>query len=789
MSRKANLLVGVFLLSYVALFWGIISPTSSYVKAVGLLPLAGLAWLQFRRRGKSAFTFGPVTILLFAMVVYSALLLFVAPLPQYSLESVLLAVLLFLVFAMTGLILLDPDSVSGWEDALIWGISIFALVEMIAVPLFYLGWVETGGQLFPLPPVGLRLPGALLGGPNHIAALINLIIPLMLVKALAAPRTTPKISWVAAGLFYLTVEYYTSSRAGWISGLAAILVVATLFYLPRFRKIISGQKNKFSFSVGNQTKVAIALGITLMVAIAILFSRQVQVTPGHRGLLSGRPLIWSNAINIWARSPLLGSGLDSFPVFYVEEIQAPPGWLPNQAHNLLLQLGVETGLAGLALVSALALFVARAFLRAWRLGSRRLQQRARLASYAGVGAAVLVNGLADYAFDNALYAVAVLIILGLILAQDPQRQSKGGNKFILPTLIAIGILLLTFGSWYDEQGRAEFQDGLASWSRGEQQPGKDQICSAAATAPGRSFYNFQCAMAGAYLAYLEDDFKLWGDAEISLLAGLEKDHYWSVHDANLANVYWYMDESDEALLFAERALAAAPKNALFAFNLGMMQEKLGDRDSAQQNFVVAIQNDPWMAISPYFLESDLPKYVWDQIDLADTEETDLLKVEAYWALQSEDFQMATAKLEAAQSGRRADAEIYALTALLYQHQREADLAWTYAQTAVFLDGETPRVLAWAAAVAEQQGRTDQAREWRERAFRNWALSLTFSKDFYVSVYHRSFLPFDLAPGFYRPDATKEMVNGFVWLAEYYDSQGMHMQAEEIDFWLQASSLK
>ncbi len=788
-TRTANFVAGAFLLVYVALLWGTLAPTSLYIKAMGLLPLAGWAFFNTRRNGFSSRLYAPQSLIPFGFVIYLAGLLYVTPLAIYSLEGVLVSLLLFFVFLLVALSLVNANAFVGWENALLFTITFFALVELIPVLLFYARWLEISGSIFSVSPIGMRLPGVLLGGPNHVAAFVNLIIPLALVRGLRASGSWQKGGWIALGIFFLSVAYYTSSRAGWISGIAAIGVTLFLYFIPQLRQIATKPKRILTVIQKPKTKYLILLGAVASVLLVVLFTRQAQNTPGHRGLLSGRQDIWAGAVDIWGRSPVVGNGVDSFPVFYAQKIGAPPGWLPPQAHNLWLQLGAETGAVGLALTAAFVVMAVRVFLRAWRSNATNLTQRARLASYAGASAAILAHGFADYLFRNPLYSVCALILLSLIFGHESVSRRAGKSNVIPLVLLLVGVVLFLSGASYVEKGRSEFQQGLQLWAGGDLHSGSEKICLASELAQTQSFYDFQCGLSEAYLAYMQRDPSNVDIAVEVAQNGLRHDPYWPLHWANLGAMQLQLGDSQAAVRSFETAMDAAPRNALFALNLGVLFDEMGKAESSHQNLVSALESDPWISISPYFSDSPILQNAWEDIDLSKLDAIELNKLEAYQALAEGDLDLAEDHLVTAQAASRADAEFYALWAMLLEGQGEFERAWISARTAVFLDGESPRVLAWAALVAENLGKLNDARIWRERAFTAWALSPTFSRDYYITVYHRSFLPFDLIPGFLRPDCTKEMRDGFIWLANYYENQGLDSNSEEIVFWLQSSGLE
>ncbi|MFW6164514.1 MAG: tetratricopeptide repeat protein, partial [Planctomycetota bacterium] len=70
---------------------------------------------------------------------------------------------------------------------------------------------------------------------------------------------------------------------------------------------------------------------------------------------------------------------------------------------------------------------------------------------------------------------------------------------------------------------------------------------------------------------------------------------YALNAANLSALLWQADESDEAVTWMERAVELAPRSSLFALNMGLLYEKLGQEDSAARHYAAALDHAPHWA--------------------------------------------------------------------------------------------------------------------------------------------------------------------------------------------------
>jgi len=210
----------------------------------------------------------------------------------------------------------------------------------------------------------------------------------------------------------------TWSRGAWLGAAAGLAVVLILG--PR-------QGRRLGLLV-----VVATLLVTIPLAAPRLrwhLERILDLAP-TQGPFS-RVAVWRIGARVFAERPLLGSGLSTFGFMYERHRSDANGpEIAPSAHNLLLNVAAELGVAGLAAVALLIGAGLRAMLR-WRArhppGDRQ-RQTATLALAAAV--ALLVHQLVDGTIMFMAVAVGLFALLGLAAAgeaggDDPHRGVGG----------------------------------------------------------------------------------------------------------------------------------------------------------------------------------------------------------------------------------------------------------------------------------------------------------------------------------------------------------------------------
>jgi O-antigen ligase len=151
----------------------------------------------------------------------------------------------------------------------------------------------------------------------------------------------------------LSIILMTQSRSGWAITSMYLVFVATLRILGRF-----GRKDLLPLA-GSLFAAAAAVAL-VVIQYPSLFLSLIS----RSASLSGRAQIWKAASASILRHPVLGYGFDAFWSRMQGEasrVFAAAGWMVTGAHNGFLNVGLELGFVGLALVAAV---LVQAFRRA-----------------------------------------------------------------------------------------------------------------------------------------------------------------------------------------------------------------------------------------------------------------------------------------------------------------------------------------------------------------------------------------------------------------------------------------
>ena len=204
----------------------------------------------------------------------------------------------------------------------------------------------------------------------------------------------------------------------------------------------------------------------------LLLDEQDSTPAGIAGdSLQARRLIWQGAWRMWRETPWRGWGLYRFRLIY-PRFQADADQSAGQyAHNDYLQLLLEIGIPGLALVLLSMGLIAWRGWRMLRSPGVSESRRVEIAGLLAAMAAICVHSLLSYDF----YILPVLLVLGLITGRFIDRVSAG-DSIPLPVMttrpgpvrrlviILLSAVLLALAvpagmAWYTEQGRTALARG------------------------------------------------------------------------------------------------------------------------------------------------------------------------------------------------------------------------------------------------------------------------------------------------------------------------------------------
>lgn len=250
---------------------------------------------------------------------------------------------------------------------------------------------------------------------NHNSAadvlLIGMVASAVVVRGLIELRRSSGTGLnrlAAAGgiiLFFSVSIFLTASRAG-----AALLPLAWVGVLaviqPRLR-----------LSRGQAITAGLATAATAIVGGLLLARNGVVGSVVARYSFEGefRPELWRDAVFVLRQYLPFGSGMGSFvPVFISgERLEVVDATLPNRAHNDYLELLIEAGVFGAAVLSLVSSMLARRFWVAMRQDAGMVRCHAIFAATAL--AIIAAHSFVDYPLRSISLACIAAVAAGLLM--------------------------------------------------------------------------------------------------------------------------------------------------------------------------------------------------------------------------------------------------------------------------------------------------------------------------------------------------------------------------------------
>ncbi len=578
---------------------------------LALVAVIGGLWLAWRTVRKRPF---PITrldlpILIFVCVASVASLTSADPRRSaMGLVEVLLAGLVF--FFLVDLIR------GGLPGELLEKIVLFTSIPLLLFGglqmfLWYRDWVAIDHWVHLIPPVSQRI-SAFLGRPNEVAAYLNLLLPLLAVRALRSGSKAKAAGWLG---WFLIVEielFFTSSRGGWLAR-AVMLGCLGLLLLWEYRKSI---RSWWTYLITHPGWLAI-IGLFAAVELGLDFSffgwqTHSTTSAGTGGIdPSARSYIWNVAIDTFRSHPILGNGPFTLSTEFLRTYSVPPTEFFGTAHNLLLNVAAETGMFGLAALLWLAVSLVFLFYKRWVPASRveRIGIAALVAALIGQGAHAML--------DTVILVPAIGLILvayiAILAAGDPVQARSIIHQRLGSGLLIIGCLGLFAGMGFHVLTYRVAFAGAEASMRGDWTTTAARFDQSTQMDPTNAFDWFQAGYAHGILALAEDgslkDAQNIGSALADYQQGIKIEPVYATNWANLSVLEWANGNRKEALAAMQRAVERANNQPSFSLTLGQMLEEDGQLDQAGQAYENVLRVTPDWG-SAYFFRATPYRVQW-----------------------------------------------------------------------------------------------------------------------------------------------------------------------------------
>ena len=290
-------------------------------------------------------------------------------------------------------------------------VAMFALVQGLA-PNGKLYWYRT------------PLSGGWIYGPyvnhNHYAGLMEMLVPIPLVISLFHYVTHSRRALAAGVAAVMATTIFLSGSRGGMLALAVQMAVLVSLLIRRQKGL----------------KIALALGFFLILVAGLLTwlgggaltARLSSLRANAHPELSEnlRLQVDRDGVKMFERKPVLGWGLGVFPTVYPKYRSFYTNVFVNQAHNDYLQLLIETGAVGFAIMLWLlvtAYYRAGKKLENWTRDPNGAVALAAMLGITGIG----VHSLVDFNLQIPANA-ALFYVLCVVAAMEPQFSSLSRGR-------------------------------------------------------------------------------------------------------------------------------------------------------------------------------------------------------------------------------------------------------------------------------------------------------------------------------------------------------------------------
>lgn len=546
----------------------------------------------------------PMVLILLATVVGTVFSLD----PRLSLDGLLLMPIYALYFYLIVDLLRNGWPSALFVRALMVATAIACVLGIQEAVAWYLGWYEIGGSAHPIPPTLFRISTSV-GGPNQLAAYINLVLPLAVVETLRARRPVGRIALIGWFVLALTAECLTLSRGG-LLGLTSGVMVTAIMVGESFRR--QGRLDRFTAWVKSRkpTMAVLVLGVGLAGISAALLGCWLVNLPSRRGSSATRIGYYRAAVTVFREHPLTGAGYSTYPTQYQRFVSIPPMPPTSRAHNVVLTIAAELGLLGLAAGAIMVVTLSIALRNSW--GRSRQSGQLLMAGCVGGLAGALSHGMVDDFLHLPIFVCELCILVALALEANgrPKRASfiptglisRGRRAQAIAVLFVIlaALLLWTDVPYHFLVRGAE----LARQARWE--AASHWISKSAEMDPNFPFYHFQLGFTYGNLASSQPQLYL-GRAIKEYEKGLAFERNYSLNHANLAALYYQAGRRDQALQAIRRAIELAPRASLYHIQLGSYYEEMGLHDEAKSEYERALQLEDALAQDTFWKRTSLRK--------------------------------------------------------------------------------------------------------------------------------------------------------------------------------------
>ncbi|MBZ5722049.1 MAG: O-antigen ligase family protein [Acidobacteriia bacterium] len=286
-------------------------------------------------------------------------------------------------------------------------VATFALMQSMSAngKLYWLRTPRSGGWIY---------------GPyvnhNHYAGLMEMLVPVPLVVALSRQVHGPRKRLAIVAASVMASSIFLSGSRGGMTALAVQLSLLAAFTIRKDKEKEESRKPVLAIAVF----LVILVGLLAWLGGGELTQRLASIhTEAQQELSEGTRLAMDrDGLKMFARKPVLGWGLGVFPEVYPQFRSFYTNFFVNAAHNDYVQLLVETGLLGFAVLLWYVVVLYRSALKKTRNWTTDTSGAVALAALLGC-TGILVHSFLDFNLQIPANA-ALFYVLSVIAAMEPR---------------------------------------------------------------------------------------------------------------------------------------------------------------------------------------------------------------------------------------------------------------------------------------------------------------------------------------------------------------------------------
>jgi len=293
------------------------------------------------------------------------------------------------------------------------------------------------------------------GNPNFLSTYLVLVIPIIVALIFSARSYLQKILFVVLCIVNMFGLFVTQTRSSWLGLFVSMLVMGGVI-IVRHRDMI--RKNArwiavFLLLLALVTVFPLAGGRRPLILNSLL-ERIESIVDLKQQAYVQRFLIWSSAVSVFMEQPLTGCGWGNFEILYpfhqgkyiTRKEYAPYRTHANNAHNEILEMLTQIGLAGLGLyIWVFLVFFREAFrvYRETRKEESRIMVMALIASIIGAFVDNMLNVSIHFPMPAVIFWINMGLIFGIgrsAMKGKPVRSLSAS----FPLRLAASVLALLF---------------------------------------------------------------------------------------------------------------------------------------------------------------------------------------------------------------------------------------------------------------------------------------------------------------------------------------------------------